>query len=354
MDVAGTLRCLKEMPLDVSIMLRAMHGVGKSSIVKQHAKREGVQFHDIRLSQNDVGDVKGFPNPNTAEGIMEFLKAYWWPRDMESKGILLFDELNRAKKDVQQAVFEICLDRRLDGVPLPPGWRVVACINADPIYQVTPMDVALEDRWFMIDFEPTVQDWLDWATSNGVHPAVIQYIDSNRGQLDPPIANMEPGKIYPSRRSWEFLSATMQSMNLLEENDQNGFFTEVAVGWVGTLAGPSFVQWAVNNFKTLSPRDVLLNLPELRSEVEEKIGNIEIVGSLSNGVLREFQEMDLSVEDKEVVIGNLRSFFLMVPPEISSNMWGKLFRNNRTRAILTKAWKDDKEVMAKVRQSVSQ
>lgn len=354
MDVPGTLRCLDEMPLDVSIMLKAFHGVGKSSVVKQYAQSKNLLFHDIRLSQNDVGDVKGFPNPNTKEGIMEFLKAYWWPRDMDSEGILLFDELNRAKKDVQQAVFEICLDRRLDGVDLPPGWRVVACINADPIYQVTPMDVALEDRWFMIDFQPTVKDWLDWAYLNGVHPAIIQYIDANRKQLDPPVDNMEPGKVYPSRRSWHYLSKTIESMNLLSEGDSNGFFTEIACGWVGTLAGPAFVQWAINNYNSLSAHDILTNMENIRDEVDRAIENIEVVSSLANAVVRDFKDFDFTPENREDTVNNLRDFFLLVPADVASNMWTQLFRDNKTKSVLTNAWRKDEVVMSKIRRVAAQ
>jgi MoxR-like ATPase len=126
MDATQTKKILREMPNDQSIMLVAKHGVGKSSVVKQVTEDLDIGFFDVRLSQCEVGDIKGLPYLDEENSQTKFFKPQWWPKDPASKGVLFFDELNRASKDVLQAVFEICLDRRLDGEALPDGWRVVA------------------------------------------------------------------------------------------------------------------------------------------------------------------------------------------------------------------------------------
>ena len=197
-----------------SILLKAKHGVGKSSTVNQAAIEEGWGFEDVRLSQCDVGDIKGLPyrEGNTTY----FAKPKWWPRDSKSKGILFLDELNRASKDVTQAVFELCLDRSLDGDKLPDGWKVVSAINADEEYDVMEMDPALSDRFFHIEFEPSVSEWLEWANNDGnVHQSIVQFVARNTNLLDPPVGNLEAGKIYPSRRSWEALSEFLVLFDLL-------------------------------------------------------------------------------------------------------------------------------------------
>ena len=86
MNAAQTKRILKDFPTDKSIMLVAKHGVGKSSVVKQVAKELGIGFHDVRLSQCEVGDIKGLPMLSEERSRTEFLKPYWWPRDPDSKG----------------------------------------------------------------------------------------------------------------------------------------------------------------------------------------------------------------------------------------------------------------------------
>ena len=185
MNIEQTKEILKTMPMDKSIMLHAKHGVGKSSVVKQVAEEmseelgKPVGFWDVRLSQCEVGDIKGMPYLDSAKDITRFLKQEWWPRAQDSHGILFFDELNRASKDVLQAVFEICLDRRLDGEELPDGWRVVAAVNSDDDYDVVELDPALHDRWFHIDFDPSAVEWMDWARSADVHEAVVVAVQSS-------------------------------------------------------------------------------------------------------------------------------------------------------------------------------
>ena len=76
MDVKLTKKILKEMPLDKSVMLHAKHGVGKSSVVRQVAEElaeeygEPVGFWDVRLSQCEVGDIKGLPDADREKKIL--------------------------------------------------------------------------------------------------------------------------------------------------------------------------------------------------------------------------------------------------------------------------------------------
>jgi MoxR-like ATPase len=56
-----------------------------------------------------------------------FLPPYGWP--LGQKPIVLFlDELNRARPEILQAVYDLALNRRLAGKSLPPGSRVAAAI----------------------------------------------------------------------------------------------------------------------------------------------------------------------------------------------------------------------------------
>ena len=51
MDIKTTKLCLKNLPTTTSVLLKAKHGVGKSSAVKQVAEENGWGFYDVRLSQ---------------------------------------------------------------------------------------------------------------------------------------------------------------------------------------------------------------------------------------------------------------------------------------------------------------
>lgn len=336
-----TMKILANMPVDKSIMLRAKHGVGKSSVVKLSAKQQGIGFHDVRLSQCEVGDIKGLPHLDVEKGITTFLKPYWWPRDPSSKGILFFDELNRASKDVLQAVFEICLDRRLDGEKLPDGWRVVTAINSDDEYDVVELDPALLDRWFVIDFNPTPKEWIEWARSSDIDEVIIEFIGRNPNLLDPPVGNLESGRVYPSRRSWVSLSDTIKAMSITDGSD--GILTQVTKGWVGRDIAPLFEKFLTSEFSQLKASDVLDRFEQSKDRIEAACSDIEVIAALADSVMAEIRKRPknkLTEENFE----NLKKFVMSVNKEVIASMWPKILNEEKTKRVAV-VWNQDPEFM---------
>ena len=345
MNIVQTKEILKRMPSDKSIMLHAKHGVGKSSVVKQVADElteETGQTHgfwDVRLSQCEVGDIKGMPYQDVKNMVTRFLKQEWWPTDPDSKGILFFDELNRAQKDVLQAVFEICLDRRLDGQKLPDGWRVVSAVNSDDDYDVIELDPALQDRWFHIDFDPSAIEWMDWARENDVHAAVVEFVNRNNNLLDPPVGNLEAGRIYPSRRSWCAFSDTLVALKLDERDD--GMLTQVAKGWVGREIAVMFQKFITNEFSHLRPEDVLDTFEKVKPKIEKATSDIEVIAALARSVVAEANDRG-AVKMKDKQKDALKSFFLMLPNDVASQAWVGLLSGKKTKKIVM-GWQSDEK-----------
>lgn len=338
MNVVQTKQVLKNMPVDKSVLLRAKHGVGKSSVIRQACEEMGIQYFDVRLSQCEVGDIKGLPFKNEEKKITEFLKCYWWPRDMNSQGVLFFDELNRASKDTLQAVFEICLDRRLDGEPLPKGWRVVAAINADDDYDVVELDPALLDRWFIIDFDPSVQEWVDWARSAKLHPAVVDFVARNPNLLDPPVGSLEAGRVYPSRRSWAALSDCLNSMNIIEQNDVS-MLTMIAKGWVGRETALPFEKFVTSEFSYLRAEDVLNDFDKYREKIVSACADIEVIAALANSVVSTYNDRSRVDEKHKKALYN---FFLLLPKDVASNTWTQILSGKKSREV-SKTWQQEPE-----------
>jgi len=343
MNIKNTKYILNNMPNTVSVLLKAKHGVGKSRSVQQVAIENGWDFYDVRLSQCEVGDIKGLPYRDG--DLMKFAKPEWFPKDPNSKGILFLDELNRATKDVLQAVFELCLDRRLDGTPLPEGWRVVAAINADDEYDVVELDPALADRWFHIDFEPTAEEWLTWAKDNDIIPEIRQFISRNENLLDPPVGNLEINKVYPSRRSWATLSKTIKHMNLLKSDE--GMFVQVTKGFVGTEVAIMLQRFISNEYSRIKPSDVLDNFEELEESLIESCESIEVIAELAVAVVEDANKR-ASAKFKDLQKTNLQKFFMILPNDVASNVWVKLLKGKRTKKLVTE-W-DSEEFQAKIEQ----
>ncbi len=346
MNIEQTKNILKNMPSDKSVMLHAKHGVGKSSVVKQVSEEMAeelkcdVGFWDVRLSQCEVGDIKGMPHLDVENGVTRFLKQEWWPTDENSHGILFFDELNRASKDVLQAVFEICLDRRLDGKKLPDGWRVVAAVNSDDDYDVVELDPALHDRWFHVDFDPTPIEWMDWARNNDVEPACVEFINRNQNLLDPPVGNLEAGRTYPSRRSWVAFSDTLKGMSLID-NPDDGMLTQVAKGWVGREIAVMFQKFVTNEFSQLRPEDVLDNFEKMKGKVESACNDIEVIAALARSVVAEVNRRSLT-KTKDKQRNALRNFFMMLPNDVASQAWVSLLGGPKSKKIVME-WQNDED-----------
>jgi hypothetical protein len=346
MNANQTKDILKSLPNESSIMLRAKHGVGKSSVVKQAAQELGIEFFDIRLSQCEVGDLKGLPFLDTEEKRTDFAKPYWWPRDPNSSGILFFDELNRASKDVLQAVFEICLDRRLDGETLPAGWRVVTAVNADDEYDVVELDPALLDRWFIIDFDPSHKEWLSWATANDVSDEVTEFVRANPNVLDPPVGNLEAGRVYPSRRSWVACDKSLKALNLYAQGRNDGTLVQVVKGWLGSEIAAMFQKYVQNEFSRLRAADILDKWEEVKDRVEGSCSDIEVIASHANGVMAELKKKNRKIGDKQKEA--LKNFFLMLPSDVASSIWTELLAENKTKRVVA-AWRNDPDMSEKLR-----
>jgi hypothetical protein len=331
MDIQGTKHIIKGMPKR-AIMLHAKHGVGKSSTVKQCAQELGIDFKDIRLSQNEVGDIKGLPFKeidDSGNTMVAFAKPKWFPRDPNSSGILFFDELNRASKEVLQAVFELCLDRSLDGEKLPDGWIIVSAVNSDDDYDVVDLDPALHDRFFHIDFEPSPDEWLEWARDNNIEQFITQFVSQNKELLDPPIGNLESGKVYPSRRSWEAFNEFVSLFNLLENTTM---FMQSAKGWLGQEIAIMLQKFVKNEFKIFTPDDVLEHWEKNKDDIEKSCEDIEIISMLSKNVVDEVNKRRANkLSDKNKA--NFYEFFMSLPNDVASDAWVSILEGKKTKKL---------------------
>lgn len=195
-ELTQALKCL------VSIKQQAIvwgdPGLGKSQIVHQLAASLGIQLKDVRAVLLDAVDLRGLP-------MLKDGKATWaipsfLPTDGE--GILFLDELNRAPALVQNALFQLVLDRKLGEYTLPEGWAVIAACNPSG-GGITKMSDALRNRFVHLTAEVDVNDWCKWAVTANIEPITIAFI-----RFRPELLHKfdSTQNAFPSPRSWEFVS----------------------------------------------------------------------------------------------------------------------------------------------------
>ena len=257
MDIKTFLSTAPTLPADISLMIRGPHGIGKSQIFKQVADKLGLEMIDRRLSQMTEGDLLGLPE--LSEGVTRFCPPDWYMAACKAPKVLLLDEYNRGTPEVIQTAMQITLDRELNGWKLHPETRVYAAVNASAEYSVNELDPAQADRFWTIDLEPTVEDWLDWAKTSSVDEVVIDFIRQQPRHLRHK-GQMEPGKVYPSQRSWARLDQSLKHANLIPSEmagtDNKGIYF-VAVGFVGFEAASSFCDFVKNYDAQVTAEDIL-------------------------------------------------------------------------------------------------
>lgn len=188
-------------------------GIGKSDIVRQVARslygRDSAtgQFRtvaeymrDIRAVLYDAVDLRGLPY--IADGVTYWSIPSIMPRDPTSQGLMFYDEINRAPPSVQNALFQLVLDRSLGDYTLPPGWQQVAAGNVSDV-GVNKMSSALKSRFLRINMVTSTDEWLVWARANNIAAPVLAYIRDHADQLHRYDARADA---FPSPRTWSFVS----------------------------------------------------------------------------------------------------------------------------------------------------
>ena len=292
-------------PSDHNIMLVGKHGIGKSEILTEYYSRKGMKVVPLFLGQmSDPGDLIGIPNKNEETGKTEFMPPYWFPLD--GKPIVLFlDELNRARPEILQTIMDLALNRTLAGRALPEGSRIISAVNAGDQYQLTDLDPALVSRFNIVNFRPTVQEWLLWAKKAGVDPRVTEFIEENQIWLDKDPDAKEGADTgldkTPDRRGWKRVSDILKA-----SGEMTTLVTKAISAVVGAKASSALVS-SVSNHKIVSGREVLMDF----LKVKEKLDGYELhqLSVVNDGIYRFLEVEKVPAKDLEKAKKNLEDYF---------------------------------------------
>lgn len=204
---------------NVPVNLMGSPGLGKSDVIKQVAKKLGLKVIDFRLSTADPTDLTGLPFIENGRSV--FLPNVAFPVESDPipegyKGWLLFlDEITNAPMAVQAAAYKLILDREVGLHSLHPEVKIVSAGNlVDDGAAVTgEMSTALKSRMAHINIEISIDAWLDWALTAGVHHSVTSFIKFKPTmlyQFDPKV----DADTFPCPRTWGMASSVIDAIGL--------------------------------------------------------------------------------------------------------------------------------------------
>lgn len=335
MNIKEMKYIISKLPNKYTPMLKGIHGVGKTEVIRQIAKHiwnlECIELQGSQLS--DVGDLIGLQRISKDNSETEWVPPYWMPKD--GRPICLFlDELNRAPKQIRKAMMQIGNDHRILNMKLPEGSRVIVAINPseDGDYDVDEFDLAELDRFVIYNFTPTVDECLEYWTQQNVHNTVIEFISQNSIYLDPPNNFNEYNSIdnnYPSRRSWFKFSETLKEFEKDEELTPN-IIKLLASGFLGYTTATAFVDFYNQRKNGLTPKKILeakdfsLIKEDIKLLCETKM--FEAL-NLGKTVCRYLSEKDNKINDNigysSLVAKNLYNFFKACTPELQFKIYNE-------------------------------
>jgi len=230
---------------DISVLVKGVHGIGKSERAEAYARNKNYHSEVLFLSHQETGDLIGIPY--LEDGATNWSTPIWLKRmyqaEKDGKRCVLFlDELNRARLDVRQSALQLVLCKQIHQHKLPTGTLVLAAVNPDDEYQVAELDVALNDRFDVIELRPDAEEWITWARKNSVEEVVISFIADNPDKL---WFKTENELNHPTPRSWvktsDFLKVT-KTKNL--ENDVRDIVVSNFLnGKIGRSVGAQFLAY---------------------------------------------------------------------------------------------------------------
>lgn len=176
-------------------------GTGKSSLVQQFAEQVGLACVSLLGSQLAPEDLIGVPQ--IVDGTSRFCPPRMIARP--EPYCLFLDELNACTHEVQKAFYSLIHERRIGEYSLPQGSIVIGAGNrSQDSAIVKPLSSALINRMVHVHLKVSHRDWLEWAVAAGIHPWVLEYVQTRPDHLwSQPPKHEEP---FSSPRSWHMLS----------------------------------------------------------------------------------------------------------------------------------------------------
>jgi hypothetical protein len=204
------------------IFLLGSPGIGKTAIMEQIAQELGIALVSYSMTHHTRQSALGLPfiAHKSYKGREYDISEYTMSEIIASiyevmensgieEGILFLDEINCVSETLAPSMLQFLQYKVFGRHKVPEGWVIVTAGNP-PEYNksVREFDVVTMDRMKLVEVEADYATWKEYAQKQGIHNAVITYLDMKKNDFYRVETNVG-GKSYVTARGWEDLSATM-------------------------------------------------------------------------------------------------------------------------------------------------
>lgn len=210
------------------IFLLGAPGIGKTAIMEQIAQELGVALVSYSMTHHTRQSALGLPfitqksfggkEYNVSEYTMSEIIASIYDTMEESgikEGILFLDEINCVSETLAPSMLQFLQYKVFGRHQVPEGWVIVTAGNP-PEYNksVREFDVVTMDRLKLLEVEPDLRIWKEYARERRLHPAIVNFLDLKKDYFYC-MEMTTKGRSFVTARGWEDLS---QMLFLYEED----------------------------------------------------------------------------------------------------------------------------------------
>jgi len=152
-------------------------GSGKTTAVVEfveelnQATGNGYKLWKLIASVMEPSDF-GVPVP--VDGKLRHLAPEFLPFDCDDKGVILADEFDRAKPDVQNSFLQLLLGGEIHGHEISKDAYMIMTMNGESDIYTTPLSMAARTRvctlYVSSNAQGTLESWDNWAEREGISP----------------------------------------------------------------------------------------------------------------------------------------------------------------------------------------
>ncbi len=219
------------MPVEAQrpIFLLGAPGIGKTAIMAQVAAELDLGLVDYSMTHHTRQSAIGLPfitkrsfgghEADISEYTMSEIIASIYEsieRTGRREGILFLDEINCVSETLMPMMLRFLQSKMLGNHRVPDGWVIVSAGNPlEYNKSARTFDVVTMDRVKRIEVEPDLAAWREYAVANGVHPAVVSFLDM-RPDCFYHMETKGRTREFVTARAWSDLSSMMR---LYEANE---------------------------------------------------------------------------------------------------------------------------------------